>query len=380
MVRHLYGRRVVAPSEGGQSMNITSTRRADEFNRLLELDGRTDDPVAGPMLAVAEALRAVPMAEGPRPEFRTALRQRLVAVATVQGVGATEKPLQRARAAGSSWKVQRRLTALAAGAAVVTGVTGVGLGASRSLPGQPFYGVKRAAEGAQLATTVGTEARGKRHLEFARTRLAEGKALSGSSSALGAISGAHLLAAPANSSEHGKLIRDTLHAMDVETRAGANDLFASFRDTGSTEPLRALNDFSRVQYSQLQAMLVQLPAIAQPSARSSLALLAVIATDTVNSAKGGPASSGSGGSQPTPTPTTHPSPTSSSSAPSGSKPTTGPSGSSTPTKNSSKPGQQLPTPQFTPPTLPTIPPLPVASSLPTSLPTLPDDLSGLLGH
>src|SRR5436305_529836 len=147
MVRHLYGRRVVAPSEGGQSMNITSTRRADEFNRLLELDGRTDDPVAGPMLAVAEALRAVPMAEGPRPEFRTALRQRLVAVATVQGVGATEKPLQRARAAGSSWKVQRRLTALAAGAAVVTGVTGVGLGASRSLPGQPFYGVKRATEG-----------------------------------------------------------------------------------------------------------------------------------------------------------------------------------------------------------------------------------------
>ena len=276
-------------------MNITSTRRADEFNRLLELDGRTDDPVAGPMLAVAEALRAVPMAEGPRPEFRTALRQRLVAVATVQGVGATEKPLQRARAAGSSWKVQRRLTALAAGAAVVTGVTGVGLGASRSLPGQPFYAVKRATEGVQLATTVGTEARGKRHLEFARTRLAEVKALSGSSSALGAISGGHLLAAPANSSEHGKLIRDTLRAMDVETRAGANDLFASFRDTGSAEPLQALNDFSQLQYSQLQALLVQLPANAQPSARSSLALLAVIATDTVNSAKGSPASKGSGG-------------------------------------------------------------------------------------
>src|SRR4051794_25848694 len=379
MARHLHGRRVVAPSEGGQSMNITSTRRADEFNRLLELDGRTDDPVAGPMLAVAEALRAVPMAEGPRPEFRTALRQRLVAVATVQGVGATEKPLQRARAAGSSWKVQRRLTALAAGAAVVTGVTGVGLGASRSLPGQPFYGVKRATEGAQLATTVGTEARGKRHLEFARTRLAEVKALSGSSSALGVISGSHLLAAPADSSEHSKLILDTLHAMDVETRAGANDLFASFRDTGSTEPLRALNDFSRVQYSQLQAMLVQLPANAQPSARSSLALLAVIATDTVNSATGAPASSGSGGSRPTTTPTTHPSPNSSSSAPS-SKPVTGSSGSPAPSKTSSTPAQQLPTPQFSPPTLPTIPPLPVASSLPTSLPTLPEDLSGLLGH
>ena len=363
-------------------MNITSTRRADEFNRLLELDGRTDDPVAGPMLAVAEALRGVPMAEGPRPEFRTALRQRLVAVATVQGVGAPEKPLQRAKAAGSTWKVQRRLTALAAGAAVVTGVTGVGLGASRSLPGQPFYGVKRATEGVQLATTVGTEARGKRHLEFARTRLAEVKALSGTSSALGSISGAHLLAAPANSSEHSKLILDTLHAMDVETRAGANDLFAAFRDTGSTEPLRALNNFSQKQYSQLHEMLAQLPANAQPSARSSLALLAVIATDTVRSANGGGPSTGSGGSQPGPTPTTHPRPTSSSSAPSGTKPSSGTGGgSSTPTKSSSNPGQQLPTPpQFSPPSLPTIPPLPVTSSLPTSLPTLPDDLSGLLGH
>jgi hypothetical protein len=67
-------------------MNITSTRRADEFSRLLESDSRTDDPVTGPLLAVADALRSVPTVDGPRPEFRTALRQRLVAVATVQGV------------------------------------------------------------------------------------------------------------------------------------------------------------------------------------------------------------------------------------------------------------------------------------------------------
>ena len=360
-------------------MNITSTRRADEFNRLLESDARTDDPVAGPMLAVAEALRDVPMVEGPRPEFRTALRQRLVAVATVQGVGATEKPLQRARAAGGTWKVQRRLTALAAGAAVVTGITGVGLGASRSLPGQPFYGVKRATEGAQLATTVGTEARGKRHLGFARTRLSEVKALSGTSSALGPVSGAHLLAAPANSSERTKLILDTLHAMDVETRAGANDLFAAFRDSGSTEPLRALNDFSQAQYSQLQGLLAQLPANAQPSARSSLALLAVIATDTVHSATAGSPSTRPGTTGPAPSSSAHPRPSSRSSSPGGSQPSSGTSGSSTPSKGSSNPAP-LPAPHVNPPTLPTIPPLPVTSTLPTSIPTLPDDVSGLLGH
>jgi hypothetical protein len=368
-------------------MNITSTRRADEFNRLLELDGRTDDPVAGPMLTVGQALRAVPKVEGPRPEFRTALRQRLVAVATVQGVGAAEKPLQRARTAGSSWKVQRRLTALAAGAAVVTGVTGVGLGASRSLPGQPFYGVKRAAEGAQLAGTVGTEARGKRHLEFARTRLSEVKSLSGTSAALGPVSGAHLLAAPADSAEHSKLILDTLHAMDVETRAGANDLFTAFRDSGSTEPLRALNNFSRQQYSQLSGMLTTLPANAQPSARSSLALLAVIANDTVHSASGASPTTGAGGSHATPAPTSHAKPSGRSTTPGGTKASSGSGAPSTPTKSSSKPGQlptgapSIPAPtQFSPPSLPTIPPLPVTSPLPTSLPTLPDNLSGLLGH
>ena len=362
-------------------MNITSTRRADEFNRLLESDVRTDDPVAGPMLAVAEALRAVPSVDGPRPEFRTALRQRLVAVATVQGVGATERPLERVRAAGSTWKVQRRLTALAAGAAVVTGITGVGLGASRSLPGQPFYGVKRATEGVQLASTLGTEARGKRHLEFARTRLHEVKALSGSnSSSLGPISGAHLLAAPADSAEHTKLILDTLHAMDVETRAGANDLFAAFRDSGSTEPLRALNNFSQRQYAQLQNLLGQLPVNAQPSARSSLALLAVIATDTVHSATGGTPSTGPGSPAPAPSSTTHPRPSSSATAPSTSHPSTPGSGSTGPSKGGASTPPPLPAPHFSPPSLPTIPPLPVTSTLPTSLPSLPDDVSGLLGH
>ena len=359
-------------------MNITSTRRADEFNRLLETDARTDDPVAGPMLAVAEALRSVPSVEGPSPQFRTALRQRLVAVATVQGVGATDKPLQRVRAAGSTWKVQKRLTALAAGAAVVTGVTGVGLGASRSLPGQPFYGVKRATEGVQLATTVGTEARGKRHLEFARTRLAEVSSLSGSSSALGPISGAHLLAAPANSAEHTKLILDTLHAMDVETRAGANDLFAAFRDSGSTEPLHALNNFSQRQYSQLHDLLGQLPVNAQPSARSSLALLAVIAADTVH-ANSATSTTPSGTPTPGSSSTARPRPSSRPSTPGSSHPSSTPTGS-TPSSKGSPGTPQLPAPKFSPPTLPTIPPLPVSSPLPTSLPSLPDDLSGLLGH
>jgi len=346
-------------------MNLTSSRRADEFSRLLESEARTDDPVTGPMLAVAEALRAVPVVDGPRPEFRTALRQRLVAVATVQGVGAVETPMQRARATGGTWKFQRRLTALAAGAAVVTSVSGVSLAASRSLPGDPLYGVKQAAESAQLATTIGTEARGKRHLQFARTRLSEVSALADGG--------------------HTSLIIDTLRSMDVETRAGANDLFAAFRDSGSTEPLRALDRFTQQQYGDLHTLLTSLPPAAQASARSSLALLAVIATDNVRSVTGVTP----GGTTGTPAPASPtPAATSSSSKPTAtSKPTqsSGSGGSASPATSSS-PSVAVPTavpsavPSVSAPTLPTIPPLPSTSTLPTSVPSLPSDLTGLLGH
>ena len=349
-------------------MNLTSSRHADEFSRLLESDARTDDPVTGPLLALAEALRTVPIADeasAPRPEFRTALRQRLVAVATVQGVGAVETPMQRARAAGGTWKLQRRLTALAAGAAVVTGVSGVSLAASRSLPGDPLYGVKQAAESAQLATTVGTEARGKRHLEFARTRLSEVKSLADSG--------------------HTGLIIDTLQAMDVETRAGANDLFAAFRDSGSTEPLRALDRFTQTQYADLHTLLSTLPPAAQASARSSLALLAVIATDNVQTATG--TTPGSTGGAPAPGGAT-PGATTPSTVPSASaQPSQSAGSGSTPAPSKSAPAPvtvptAVPTavPSVQAPTLPTIPPLPATSTLPTDVPTLPSDLTGLLGH
>ena len=348
-------------------MNLTSSRRADEFSRLLESEARTDDPTTGPLLAVAEALRAVPVVDGPRPEFRAALRQRLVAVATVQGVGTTaQTPMQRAREAGGTWKFQRRLSAIAAGAAVVTSVSGVSLAASRSLPGDPLYGVKQAAESAQLATTIGTEARGKRHLQFARTRLAEISDLADGG--------------------HASLIVDTLRSMDVETRAGANDLFAAFRDSGSSEPLRALDRFTQAQYADLHKLLPSLPPAAQASARSSLALLAVIATDNVRSATGS-----------TPGGTTNP-PVTGSPTPKASSPSTAPSAAGTPGQGSSSgtpattgsgksspPPVPVPTvpnavPSVQAPTLPTIPPLPSTSPLPTAVPTLPSDLSGLLGH
>jgi hypothetical protein len=281
------------------------------------------------------------------------------------------------------------MTAVAAGAAVITAVAGVGIGSSRSLPGQPLYGMKRAAESAQLATTFGTEERGKRHLEFARTRLAEVKALAaGDSSALGPVGRSHLLAAASAAGNTAQLL-STLRAMDVETRDGANDLFVAFRDSGSGEPLRALDRFTAKQYGDLRALVPGLPASVQPRAQSSLSLLALVSADThalaVRAASTPAPAPGT-----TPTKAANASPGATSSATGGS-PTPG----SRTTPRRSSPGVVLPTDGLptsglpsagpnTPVTIPSIGSVPASPSspLPTSLPPLPDlsQLPGLLGH
>ena len=358
-------------------MKLMPQHRAEEFARLLETGARTDDPVTAPLLTVADALTEVPAVPGPRPEFRAALRQRLVAVAAVQAATpTTERAVDRVRAAGSSWKVQRRLVAVGAGAAVVTAVAGVGVGASKSLPGQPFYGVKRATEDIQLATTFGTEDRGKRHLQFARERLAEATSLAGHTSAIGQVAGQHDYAGAAViDSSTGTLIVDTLRDMDVETRAGANDLFVAYRDSGSTEPLSALNTFTVRQYRELRALIGALPESVRSQAMSSLSLLNLVATDTVALATGTPA----GQPAPGPADSSHPAVTPSvtpSHAPS-TKPDTSPSPSSTPAGSTSP---SVPRILPSAPSVPSIPPSPTLPTgpLPTSVPSI--NVTSLLGH
>lgn len=357
-------------------MKLMPQHRAEEFARLLETNGRTDDPVTAPLLTVVDALTEVPATPGPRPEFRAALRQRLVAVAAVQAANpTTERTVERVRAAGSSWKVQRRLVAVGAGAAVVTAVAGVGVGASRSVPGQPFYGVKRATENFQLATTFGTEDRGKRHLQFARERLSEVTSLAGHSTTLGQMAGDRDYAGAAVVDRAtSKLITDTLRDMDVETRSGANDLFVAYRDSGSTEPLSALNTFTVRQYRELRALVGALPTDVRSQAMSSLSLLNLVATDTVALAEGahpdqpGPAVTPSRTPKPDVTPSRGPS-----SSPSASTSPTGatPSGSATPGVPNVVPSS----PSI--PSIPASPTLPVGP-LPTSVPTI--KVTSPLGH
>ena len=352
---------------------VPGTRRADEFARLLDAPARTDDPAVAPYLALASALRAVPAAAGPSPEFRTALRQRLVAVATVQPAGSVvESAGVKWRTATATWKVQRRMAVVAGGAAAATAIAGIGVGASKSLPGEAFYGIKRATENVQLALTSGQEAKGKKHLEFAQTRLREVEALVGHNSALTAVlpGGVGALGVLSDEAKASTII-STLQDMDAETRAGAHDLLVVAVTDDSSEALQALNEFTVSQFNDLRDVLPALPTAAQPRATQSLSLLTVVAKQSANAARtnnggAGTGSSGSsGGSTGTPTPSApRPSRTSS--------PTPTQTGAPLPTPDATPSQGTLPSAGTNVPTqVPTIPPLPTLLPLPTSIPTLP---------
>ncbi|MCW2679276.1 MAG: hypothetical protein JWM62_677, partial [Frankiales bacterium] len=270
----------------------SSARGAADFARAL--DGGTAGALPG--LALAARLRTVggslDQAVVPRAEFREALRLRLMAVATVQAAApATTAPL----ASAVSWR--RRAGAVAAGAmASVVAVSGVAVAGSQSLPGDPFYGVKKTAEAFQLRTADGDVGKGVQHLEFAATRLREvrgltlgrdaahaGPDLGPSSTAAGITlrsASQPLAAGEALSADVIDRVKQTLAAMDEQTREGSALLNDAYRDSRATEPLRVLSTFADRQTAGLEELLPALPPTTQDRARISLALLTGVTEST----------------------------------------------------------------------------------------------------
>lgn len=258
---------------------LPGPRRVEEFARFLESGQTPVDAGLARLVDLAHGLEALPQPAGPRPEFRAALRQRLVAVASVQAMQA-DVPEQRrspetASVRSRARRVQRSV-ALASGAlAGVVAVSGVGIAASRSLPGDPLYGVKKAAESVQLWFTSGAYDRGKRHLEFAQTRLHELRQLArdgGSASSL----------------------TEALRDMDAETLAGSRDLTRAYAVDHRRDALTVLDRFSREQGTALRAVLPELPSTARPAAQASLQLLATVVDRATALARQGAAVVGTG--------------------------------------------------------------------------------------
>jgi hypothetical protein len=280
-------------------MSPFGNRAADDFARLLDAAVTGGDAFGG--AAIAARLRTagagLDAAVLPRPEFREALRTRLVAVATVQAAAPPAQVAAPRRLAGAvSWSTSRRGPAVAAGAlASVMAFSGIAVAGSQSLPGDPFYGVKRTTETVQLALADDDVERGTRHLDFAATRLREVRGLTLGRDAVdagpvlgpAAMSGAIRLSSatqplatgPALSAPVAERVRETLAAMDEQTRQGSELLTSAYRASRTFEPLRALSRFAVRQSAGLEELLPALPPATQSRARASLALISGVAAD-----------------------------------------------------------------------------------------------------
>lgn len=246
--------------------SLPAPRRAEEFARLLDSGAGTADPALAPMLTLARGLQSLPTDGAPREEFRAALRQRLVAVATVQAAAEPTTPVRRSAWSGGwrGWQGQRKVAVASGTLAALVAVAGVAVGASRSLPGDPLYGVKRSTEAAQLFVTSGDVNRGEKHLEYARTRLQEISDMLRPGSALGGGAlGQPLAAAPVAGSLTGRLT-DALKDMDSDTLDGSRDLTRAFRDDRDRGALLTLRTFATQQHNELAGLLPSFPAAAQP--------------------------------------------------------------------------------------------------------------------
>lgn len=360
-------------------------RRAEQLDDALDPVGSRRGPGLERELAVAALLRrtGATSAPAPAPEFREALRTRLMAVAAVQGVGAAARPPSPAGAL--SWR--SRFVALGVGvlAAAVAG-SGVAVAGSRSLPGDPFYGLKRGTESVQLQVADGDLDEGVRHLQFAATRLRE----------VGLLVQRHDGGSPAADPRLQQLATGALADMDTDTRTGAGLLTAAFRAGRSKAPLEQLARFAVRQRQDLQGVLPGLTGAALVSAQGSLALLdgvgaeadgllmLVDCTSACDPAQQAPVlaptgtapAAGSPCGCPTPAPaprTAPPPPSASTPAPApieadAEPPTPAP----TPSRSASSPAEPSPRPSPRPsgpvPGLPgaTLPPLPTVPALPGS--------------
>lgn len=311
-------------------------RRADDFDAALSGTATKIDPATAALVALAGALAATP--QRPAPAFRDALRAKLMTEAASIAASA---PAASAPAAagphGLAGALAHPAMQVATGALAATiAVTGVGVGASRSLPGDALYGLKRTVEGWQVGLSGGPNAEAAALLEHVQTRLDEVRALL----------------------DHGDLneVAGTLEALDTELHRAVTRLLAQAR-AGSREAYDELSARLDGLSRQLLALMSQVPVQGRPALFSAMQTLNVTRVE-LQLITPPPVV--------TPTPSTHP-PTGPSTSPSQAPPTSGPP-VTPPTSLPVTPPTSLP---VTPPTsLPVTPPVSVPISVPVSIPPL----------
>lgn len=156
----------------------------------------------------------------------------------------------------------RFLIAVGAAFCLVLALCGMTMLLSQSaLPGDPLYGVRRTVQSAALELTMGTEAKGLKHLQYAGDSLA------------GLASLAQRYPDPA-----GAPVGDYLtgfNDFDADAAAGSADI-TGYATSNSPAALTTLYGWAATQQPRITALTSALPAQARAGATASLALLARI--------------------------------------------------------------------------------------------------------
>jgi len=260
---------------------------------------RYPDPVSSPdpaVQALVSQLASLEVAPEPAPEFKAALRARLVAAATgaplppglqvddaAEQVPAEDRAEDRTAPAvpavghrnrnQGGWRrpVAVGVSSLAAVLLVLSALVWL---SGSALPGGPLYQVKRAAESVQLALTSGSDAKARLELQFAKLRSDEVAKLISRPSALGAGPAADASIGSATAS----LIRTTLVSADEDVREATRLLTQAALHSHTTAPLAILADWAPGQRKRLGEIADRLPA-------GSLRALALQSAHVVEAAK-----------------------------------------------------------------------------------------------
>lgn len=164
------------------------------------------------------------------------------------------------RRARSATPGLRRRASLVGTAALVTmiALAGAGVFASRdALPGDALYALKRAAESAGLALTFDEQAKARRHLELASTRLDEIE---------------RLTARQSQSPADAALLQAAMQEFESATGEGSRMLLAG-EDAGGAAALGDLRTWAAEQVARLSVLRSALPVPAMADADESIDLL-----------------------------------------------------------------------------------------------------------
>ena len=250
------------PSPG--SWRVRRRARADErFARAVDTPsdagngGPSDPKLAGELAVVTMLRRAAPDITPDQPDAaaRERMRARVLAGTTVP----PPRPSRIRHRIGAAGPRGRLLVALGAVLCLIVALSGMAMLASQNaLPGDPLYAVRRTVESATLGLTMGQQARGNKHLEFAADRIAD----------LDTLVAQH---PDPNSSPIGDYLT-AFSDFDADTTAGAADL-DDFGAGNAPNVLAALRDWAADQQDRINALDVGLPAQARDAAARSTALL-----------------------------------------------------------------------------------------------------------